>query len=326
MLRRGLIRLAAAWIGVTVLAASAAAGDAYPERPVTMIVPFAAGGSTDAIGRIVAEGLRRVLGQPVLVDNRGGAGGSIGTAAIAEAAPDGYTIGMGTASTLAINPAIYRNLPFDVMADLAPVGLIASVPNIMSVHPSVEAADMTAFIALARSRPGELTYASAGNGSVSHLLGEQFGLATGTQIVHVPYKGAGPALTDVVAGQVDILFDNLPTSRPLVRGGQLRPLAVSGQARVAALPDVPTFAEAGLDDMNWLAFFGLVAPKGTPPAIVGRLNAALDEVLPLPDVRDSLAAQQAIVEPGSPEEFGAQIARETERMRKVVEAGAIRLD
>ena len=221
-------RIALAASAILALAAPSFAQDAYPSRPVTMIVPFAAGGSTDAIGRIVAEGLRQVLGQPVVVENRGGAGGSIGTAAIAAATPDGYTIGIGTASTLAINPAVYDKLSFDVLEDLAPIGNVADVPNIMSVNPAVDAADMTAFIALARGNPGTLSYASAGNGSVSHLLGEQFRLATGTDIVHVPYKGAGPALTDVVGGQVDILFDNLPTSLPFARDGRLRALAVSG--------------------------------------------------------------------------------------------------
>ena len=180
-------------------AAPGHAQDAYPSKTITMIVPFAAGGSTDVIGGVIADGLRQVLGQTVVVDNRAGAGGSLGTAAIAKAHPDGYTIGMGTASTLAINPAAYKNLPFDVLNDLAPIGNIAAVPNIMAINPSVPAMDMAAFIALARAEPRKLSYASAGIGSVSHLLGEQFKLATGTDILHVPYRGVGPALNDVVA-------------------------------------------------------------------------------------------------------------------------------
>ena len=267
-----------------------------------------------------------MLGQAVVVENRGGAGGSIGTAAIASAPPDGYTIGMGTASTLAINPATYKKLPFDVLDDLVPIGKIADVPNIMSINPSLAASDMASFIALARARPGKLSYASAGIGSVSHLLGEQFKLATGTDIVHVPYRGVAPALTDVMAGQVDVMFDNLPTSLPLVRDGRLRPLGVSGDKRVAALPDVPTFAELELDDMNWMAFFGLVAPKGTPDAVVERLNEALLQVLEMPEVRDKLAAQQAIVAGGSPEAFEAQIARELARMRRAVAAAGIEVE
>ncbi len=319
-------RIALAASALLALAAPSLAEDAYPSRPVTMIVPFAAGGSTDAIGRIVAEGLRQVLGQPVVVENRGGAGGSIGTAAIAAATPDGYTIGIGTASTLAINPAVYDKLSFDVLEDLAPIGNIADVPNIMSVNPAVDASDMTAFIALARANPGTLSYASAGNGSVSHLLGEQFRLATGVDIVHVPYKGAGPALTDVVGGQVDILFDNLPTSLPFARDGRLRALAVSGATRVPALPDVPTFAEVGLEDMNWMAFFGLVAPKGTPEPIVRKLSDALDEALALSAIRDKLVAQQAVVTESSPEQFRERIETELARMRRAATAASIRLE
>lgn len=291
-----------------------------------MIVPFAPGGSTDAIARVVAEGMAEVLGQPVVVENRGGAGGSLGTGAIAAAEPDGYTIGMGTMSTLAINPATYGNLPYDVLADLVPVGRIAEVPNIMSINPSIDADDMAAFIALARAQPGKFSYASAGNGSVSHLLGEQFKLATGTDMVHVPYRGVGPALVDVVSGQVDVMFDNLPTSLPLVLSGQLRPLAVSGTHRVTALPEVPTFAEIGLEDMNWMAFFGLVAPRGTPGAVVDTLNGALAQAVAMPRVGERLAAQQATVAIGSPAEFGAEIARQLKDMRLAADRAGIHLD
>ena len=318
-------RIAVAVLALLAFATPVAAEDAYPSRPITLIVPFAPGGSTDAIGRIVADGLRRVLGQTVVVENRAGAGGSIGTAAIADAPPDGYTIGIGTASTLAINPAAYKNLSFDVL-DLVPIGKIAEVPNIMSVNPSVQASDMASFVALARANPGRLSYASAGNGSVSHLLGEQFKLATGADILHVPYRGVGPALIDVVAGQVDILYDNLPTSLPLVLDGRLRALAVSGETRVPTLPDVPTFAEAGLEDMNWMAFFGLVAPRGTPDPVVKSLSEALLKTLAMPDVSGKLAAQQAIVTGSSPWSFKAEIERELARMRKATAAANIHLD
>jgi len=267
-----------------------------------------------------------VLGKPVVVENRAGAGGSIGTAAIAKAPPDGYTIGIGTTSTLAINPAAYKNLPFDVQVDLAPIGKIAGVSNIMSINPAVPAIDMAAFIALARQRPGKLSYASAGLGSVSHLLGEQFGLATGTEITHVPYAGVGPALNDAVGGHVDVLYDNLPTSLPLVKAGFLRPLAISGDKRNPALPDVPTFAELGLADMNWMAFFGLIAPAGTPPALIARLNEALLELLAIPDIRAKLVAQQIHVDGNSPEAFKAEIARELSQMRQVVTTAKITLD
>lgn len=320
-------RIAAALVfGLLALTAPAIAQEAYPSRPITLLVPFAPGGSTDAIGRIVAEGLRQALGQTVVVENRAGAGGSIGTAAIAQAEPDGYTIGIGTASTLAINPAVYKNLSFDVLTDLVPVGGIAEVPNIMSVNPSVGAADMAAFVALAGAHPGKFSYGSAGNGSVSHLLGEQFKLVTGADLVHVPYKGVGPALIDAVGGRVEVVYDNLPTSLPLVLEGRLRALAVSGAARLPALPDVPTFAEAGLKDMNWMAFFGLVAPKGTPEPIVQRLSEALGQALASPDVRDKLVAQQAIVTAGPPAAFKAEIERELKRMQDAAARAGIRLE
>ena len=311
---------------VALFSTAAHAQDNYPSRSITLIVPFAAGGSTDVIGRIVAEGLRQVLGQTVVVDNRGGAGGSIGTAAIAKAAPDGHTIGMGTASTLAINPAVYKNLPFDVLNDLTPIGNIAAVPNIMSIHPAVPASDMAAFIALAKAQPRKLSFASAGIGSVSHLLGEQFKLATGTDLVHVPYRGVGPALNDAVGGQVQVMYDNLPTSLQLVQEGRLRALAVSGRGRAAALPRVPTFAEVNLAEMNWMAFFRLIAPKDTPAPIVRRLNEALIKVLAMPDVRGRLAGQQAIVVGNAPDAFRAEIARELDRMRRAVEAAKIELN
>jgi tripartite-type tricarboxylate transporter receptor subunit TctC len=304
----------------------AAAQDGYPNKTITMIVPFAAGGSTDVIGRVVGEGLSRVLRQPVVIDNRGGAGGAIGTAAIARAQADGTTIGMGTASTLAINPAVYKNLTFDVQADLTPIGNIAAVPNIMAVHPGVKATNMMDFIAIVRSEPDKLSYASPGLGSVAHLLGEQFKLATGTAIVHLPYRGMGPALNDAIGGQVQVIYDNLPTTLPLVQDGRLRALAVSGPKRVAALPNVPTFAEVGLDDLNWMAFFGLVAPKDTPAPIVRTLNEALIKVLAMPEVRDRLSSQQAVVIGNSPEQFRAEIARELARMKRAVAAAKIELN
>ena len=238
MMRKAVI----AALALLAFTAGARADDAYPNRAITLIIPFAPGGSTDVIGRLVAEGMRQALGQSVVADNRAGAGGSIGTAAIAKAVPDGYTIGMGTASTLAINPATYKTLPFDVLTDLTPIGNIAAVPNIMSLNPDVKAADMRAFIALAKSQPGKLGYGSSGHGSVSHLLGEQFKLATGTDLVHVPYRGMGPALNGAVSGQVQVVFDNLPTSLELVKGGRLRALAVSGERRVEALPELAELA------------------------------------------------------------------------------------
>jgi tripartite-type tricarboxylate transporter receptor subunit TctC len=295
-------------------------------RPVTLIVPFAAGGSTDAIARIVAEAMRAPLGQTVIVENRGGAGGSLGTAAIAHAAPDGATIGMGTASTLAINPAAYVKLPYDVLADLAPIGAIAEVPNIMSINPALPAKDMQSFIALAKEKPDSFSYGSSGNGSVSHLMGEQFKLATGTKLIHVPYRGVGPALADAVGGQIQVMFDNLPTSLPLVQDGKLRALAVSAPQRLAVLPAVPTFAELNLAELNWRAFFGLVAPAHTPQPVVARFNAALNDALMQATVRDHLSAQQATVTPGTPAQFSALMRREIARMQRATLAANIRIE
>ncbi len=302
------------------------AQDVYPSRPLTMIVPFPAGGSTDVIGRVIAEGLRATLGQAVIVENRAGAGGTLGTAAIARAAPDGYTVGIGTASTLAINPAAYRNLTFDVARDLVPIIGIAAVPNIMTINPAVPAHGMAEFIRLAGVAPGKFAYGSSGNGSVAHLMGEQFKLATGLELVHVPYRGLGPALNDAVGGQIQVLFDNLPTSLPLVTAGRLRPLAVSSPQRLAALPQVTTFKELGLDDLDWMAFFGMVAPAGTPDAVVTRLADATRRALAMANVRRTLTEQQAIIIGDTPQEFARNIARELLRFRRAVTAAGITVD
>ncbi|MBV9261138.1 MAG: tripartite tricarboxylate transporter substrate binding protein [Pseudolabrys sp.] len=312
--------------GALALAAAPARAQTYPTRPITLIVPFAAGGSTDVIARVMAAGLRLELGQFVVIENRAGAGGSLGTEAIAKATPDGYTIGMGTASTLAINPAAYRNLPFDVLKDLAPITEIAAVPNIMSIHPTVPAKDMAEFIAYAKAQKGKLSYASSGNGSVAHLMGEQFKLATGTDLLHVAYRGIGPAMNDVVGGQVQVLFDNLPTTLPMVQSDKLRALAVSGAKRVAALPNVPTFTELGLPDLEWMAFFGLIAPAGTPSDIIARLRDAITRVMEQPDVRKALEVQQAILVGSAPNEFHGLIERELMRMKRAVEAANIHID
>lgn len=312
--------------GALTEAGVARAQEGYPSRTITMIVPFAPGGSTDVIARVMAEAMRPSLGQSIVVDNRAGAGGSTGTAAITKASPDGYTVGMGTASTLAINPAVYRNLSFDVLKDLAPITNLAVVPNIMAIHPGQSAQDMGQLVALLKSRPGKLSYGSSGVGSVSHLMGEQFKLATGTDMAHVPYRGVGPALNDAVAGHIQVMFDNLPTTLPLVEAGNLRAMGVSSKKRLAALPSVPTFAELKLDDLDWVAFFGLVAPAGTPAPIIKRLGDAAIAALKLVDVREKLIAQQAEPVGNSPEAFRAEIERELARHRRAVAAANIKVE
>jgi tripartite-type tricarboxylate transporter receptor subunit TctC len=313
-------------LGMSVAAPFVARAQDTYRGPVYLIVPFAAGGSTDAIARIVAEAMRAPLGQPVIVETRAGAGGSVGTAQIARATPDGSIIGMGTASTLAINPAAYAKLPYDVMTDLTPIGAIAEVPNVMEINPALPVTDMASFIAYAKAGPGRITYGSSGNGSVSHLMGEQFRLATGTDLIHVPYRGVGPALADTVAGQIMVMFDNLPTSLPLVRDGKLRALAVSSPQRLAILPAVPTFAELNLGELDWSAFFGLVAPARTPQPIVERLNAALNDALAQAPVRDLLSAQQARVTSGTPAQFSLTMGREIARMQRATRAANIRIE
>jgi tripartite-type tricarboxylate transporter receptor subunit TctC len=320
------VALSALLMAAGLVAAPAFAQDALPGKTITMIVPFPPGGSTDVIARIVAEGLRQSLGQPVVIDNRAGASGMLGTGVIVRAAPDGSTIGMGTASTLAINQAVIKSQPYDVTTDLTAIGNIADVPNIMSLNPGVLAQNMAEFIALAKSQPGKFSYATPGHGTIGHVIGEQFKLSTGTDLLHVPYRGMGPALNDAIGGQVQVIYDNLPTSLELVKSGKLRALAISADKRVEALPDVPTFGELGLDEINWMGFFGLVAPKNTPAAIIKRLNAALVSALAKPELREKLTAQQAIVVGNSPEAFHATIVREVARMRRAVAAAKIELN
>src|SRR3954471_7632239 len=265
------------------------------QKPVTLIIPFPPGGSTDIVGRIAAEGLAKELGQPFVVDNRGGAGGAIGAKAIAEASPDGYTLGIATVSTHVVNPVVRgAALGYDALKDFAYVSQIAAVPNVVSIHPSVPARNMNEFIAYLKANPGKLNFGTPGNGSLGHMIGETFKFAAKVDMVHVPYKGAAPALNDTLGGQVQVLFDNLPSSLPYIQAGKLRALAVASEKRVAALPDVPTFAEAGLPLVNDPSWFGLVAPARLPPEIVRRVGDALARAVRQPDTARRLQAVAAI--------------------------------
>jgi tripartite-type tricarboxylate transporter receptor subunit TctC len=320
---RPLTLLAAAMFAA---AAPAVAQPAYPTKPIRLVVPFPPGGTTDLLARAVAEKLGAALGQAVVVDNRGGAGGAIGANEIARAAPDGYTIGMATASTHAINPVLQPKLAYDAVADFTPIALVAEVPNVMIVNPNVKAANAQEFLALLRAQPGKLSYASPGSGSVGNFMGEAFKSAARVYMVHIPYRGAGPALNDFLAGTVDVMFDNLPTSLPHIQAGKARALAVASPQRVAVLPNVPTFAELGLAAANTPAWFGIVGPAKLPEPVVKRLNDALVKILAAPDVRERLAKMGAEPAAGTPAQFAAHIRSEIEASRKIAQAAGIKAE
>ncbi|WP_144634874.1 Bug family tripartite tricarboxylate transporter substrate binding protein [Bordetella genomosp. 13] len=324
--RSALLGLSLAALATLPLFSGVAHAQDYPNKPIRLIVPFPPGGTTDIVGRLFADKLSRALGQTVVAENRGGAGGSIGSAFVANSAPDGYTLGIATVSTHGINPAIYPNLPFDVTKDFTPISNLAAVPNIMSINPKVQAKDMAEFIKLAKSEPGKLTYASAGNGSVSHMMGEMFKMASGTSLMHVPYRGVGPALNDTLAGQVDILFDNLPSTLPHVQAGKLVAMAVAAPKRVAALPNVPTFAEVGLGPVNDSSWFGLVGPAKLPQAIQDKLYKAVVEVSADPEVKSKLEGLGAAPVANTPAEYAKQISDEVAKNKRIAKEANVKID
>lgn len=307
------------------LAAQSAFAQAWPSKTIRYIVPFPPAGATDILARWVAEKLIPVLGQSVVVENRAGAAGAVGTELVARSAPDGHTILMATAAQ-SISETLYTKQPFSFQRDLAPVALIARVPNVMEVHPSVPAKTVKEFIALAKSRPGQLNYASSGSGTTLHMSGELFKLLAGVDMLHVPYKGSAFALTDLMAGQVSVMFDNLPASMPYIKSGRLRALAITSATRYPGMPGLPTVAESGVPGYESSAWFGVVVPTGTPREAVTRLNAEINRAINLPDMRERFAQQGAIPAPGTPEEFGAYIASEIAKWAKVVKASGARVD
>jgi tripartite-type tricarboxylate transporter receptor subunit TctC len=295
----------------------------YPTRPITLIVPYAAGGGNDVFARGVAEPMGKVLGQPFVIENRGGAGGSIGTRQVAKSAPDGYTLGLGGTGTLAIAPTLYPNFGYDSRKDFAPIGLIATGPLIISVNPLLPARNIQEFIALAKAEPGKLNYASAGKGSGIHLGTVLFALTAGIEITHVPYRGTGPALTDLLGGHVAMYFSSLSSAIGLVKEGKLRALGVTGLKRSPIFPEVPTVAEQGLPGFEAVLHYGIVAPAGTPRPIVDKLNAALRAALNTEDVNRRLATEGAEPLPTTPEEYAADIDREETKWSALVKmAGA----
>lgn len=290
----------------------------YPTRPITLIVPYSAGGGNDLTARVVAEHMSRTLGQQIVIENRGGAGGSIATRQVARAAPDGYTLALGGTGTLAVDPTLYPNAGYDPRKDFAPVGLIATSPLVLLTHPSLPARSIEELIALAKKESGKINYASAGAGSGIHLAAELFAAMTGTKLTHIPYKGSAPALTDLLGGHVSLYFSSLPPAIGYVREGKLRALAVTGPTRSTLFPELPTMAESGLPDYEAVLHYGIIAPAGTPRPIIDKLNAELRAALMSEDVRARLTSAGAEPLSSTPEEYAADIDREETKWSRIV--------
>jgi tripartite-type tricarboxylate transporter receptor subunit TctC len=299
---------------------------AYPSQPIKIIVPFTAGGTTDILARTIGQKLSEAWRQPVIVENRPGAGGNIGADVVAKAKPDGYTILMGTIGTQSINASLYAKMPYDAAKDFAPVTLVAMVPNVLVVNPAVKAKTVSELVALAKAKPGELNFASSSTGGSPHLSGEMFKQMTGANIVHVPYKGSAPAITDLLGGQVSLMFDNLPSALPQVKAGKLRALAVTSARRSQAAPDIPTIAESGVPGYEVDSWFGILAPAGTPKEIVNKLNAEIVRILQIPEVRERLLEQGAEPVGDTPEHFAEHIRKETVKWARVVKASGAKAD
>ena len=309
-----------------VLAAPGLHAQTYPAKPVRIVIAQAPGSATDVISRIVGNRLSEALGQSLVVDARPGAGGVLGTEIAAHSAPDGYTLFMGNNSTHGSNPALYPKLPYDAVKDFAPIVLIAATPYVLNVHPSLPVTSVKELIAFAKARPGQINFASAGNGSTHHFCGELLKTLGGIDIVHVPYKGSTPGLMALVSGEVTMMFSNVDNSQPHIKSGRARALAVTSAQRAATLPQVPTMGEAGVKDFVVLSWFGLLAPAATPPAIVTRLNAETNKVLQRADIKAAFAAQGFDVVSGTPEQFATHIKSEIARMTKIAAAANIKAD
>lgn len=319
------VALAAGTTGV--FAVSAASAAEYPNRPIRVIVPFAPGGSTDIIARLVTQRMSQELGQPLVVENKGGAGGAIGAAEGARAKPDGYTLSIATVSTMAVNPACRPDdLPYDPIKDFQPVTNFANTANVVSINPKFPATDFQSFVAELKKNPGKYSYGSSGTCGVLHLMGESFKMATGTDIVHVPYKGSGPALTDAVGGQIEILFDNLPSSMPQIQAGKLKPMAVAWPERVSTLKDTPNFEQAGFPVLNQPVWYGLLAPAGTPIELVNKLRDAAVVALKDPKVIQVLDEQGSAPSGNTPEEFAKEIKTQYDWALDVVKKQNIKLN
>ncbi|MGQ0653061.1 MAG: tripartite tricarboxylate transporter substrate binding protein [Betaproteobacteria bacterium] len=303
----------------------AAAAQTYPSRAVRIVVPFPPGGTSDILARTIAARLGEPLGQPVVVENRPGAGGNIAAEHVAKSAPDGYTLIMGT-SSLAISQSLYRKLNYDLVRDFAPITQAVNYTNLLVVHPSTGFFSVSDLIFAAKAKPGALSYGTAGNGTPPHMTGELFKSYTGVDIQHIPYKGGAPAIADLLAGQIPLMFDNVPPLLPHVRSGKMRALAVTSLARIAVLPDVPTLHELGLKDFDAVGWNGILAPAGTPPEIVSRVHAEVTRILRLPAARDQLTAQGADIVGNTPEQFGAWIRSEVKKWGEVIRISGAKVD
>ncbi len=310
----------------TLLSLAVPSHAAYPDRPIKIMVGFPAGGPLDSHGRLLADKLQAVLGQPIVIDYRAGAGGAVGAEFVAKSPPDGYTLMLANTGVMVINPAIYPKLPYATLKDFVPIARTAQQPLALIVHPSVPATSVQELVKLAKTRPGQLNYGSAGNGGSSHLVPEMFKHATGTFIVHIPYRGSAPAMTDLLAGQVQMMAESIPLAAQYAKQGRLRALAVTGRERNNALPDVPTFEEAGVKGMDVVGFYGVLAPAGTPKEVVAKLSDAFRQVLANPELRRTMTAQGADPAFLDSEQFGAYLAREMPVWAKAVKDSGAKLD